>query len=119
MVETVQGAPERTPQEQALYERNIENFARQIAAKKMDLQNDRWGQKLPDDLWQQCIPQAERMMAFEVTSRAEGYAHCTVQGTCPPDATVQEVKDRFYHWYFGGRDAWVKDGRFGCTIHTD
>jgi len=42
-----------------------------------------------------------------------------VQGTCPLDATVEEVKERFYHEYFGGRGAWVKDGRFGCTIHLD
>lgn len=103
----------------ALYQRNLETFARRFAAKKMGLQDDQWGQKLPDDLWQQCIPQAERALSFEVTSRTEGYNHTTVQGTCPADATVEEVKERFYHWYFGGRGAWVKDGRFGCTIHND
>ena len=42
-----------------------------------------------------------------------------MRGICSPDVTVEDVKKRFYHWYFGGRDAWVKDGRFGCTIHTD
>lgn len=105
--------------EAKLYQRNLENFARRFAAKKMGLVKDPWGQKLPDDLWQQCIPQAERALSFEVTDRIEGYNHTTVQGTCPADATVEEVKDRFYHDYFGGRGAWVKDGRFGCTIHND
>jgi len=102
-----------------LYDRNVETFARRFAATKMGLQKDPLGKSLPDDLWQQCIPQAGRALSFEVTDRVFGYNHTTIQGTCPADATVQEVKDRFYHEYFGGRGAWVKDGRFGCTIHTD
>lgn len=105
--------------DQELHKRNVETFARQFAAKKMGLVKDPQGQNLPDDLWQQCIPQAERALSFEVTNRDYGYNHTTVTGTCPADATVQEVKDRFYHDHFGGRDAWVRDGRFGCTIHTD
>jgi len=106
-------------QKDRLYKLNLENFARRIAAKKMGLEDDREGRKLPDDLWQQAIPEAERWMQFEVTQRSPGYAHMRVSGTCPTDATVKEVEERFYHGYFGGRDAWVKDGRFGCTIHTD
>lgn len=105
--------------QEALYKRNEETFARRFAAKKMGLKNDPWGSKLPDDLWQQCIPQAQRALSFEVTIRSHGYNNETVQGTCPQDATVKEVEERFYHWYFGGRGAWVKDGRFGCTIHLD
>ncbi|MER8532075.1 hypothetical protein NKH61_05390 [Mesorhizobium sp. M1005] len=105
--------------EQELYKINEENFARRFAAKKMGLQEDPRGKKLPDDLWQQCISQAQRALAFEVTERSFGYNNTTVQGTCPQDATVKEVEDRFYHEYFGGRGAWVKDGRFGCTIHND
>lgn len=105
--------------EAELYQHNLENFARRFAAKKMGLVKDPYGQKLPDDLWRQCIPQAERALSFNVTSYRYGYKNTTVQGTCPADATVEEVKDRFYHDYFGGRDAWVKDGRFGCTIHLD
>lgn len=54
-----------------------------------------------------------------VEQRGNGYGHCTVSGICSPDVTVQDVEKNFYHWYFGGRAAWVKDGRFGCTIHTD
>lgn len=105
--------------EQQLYKRNEETFARRFAAKKMGLVKDPWGTNLPDDLWQQCIPDAQRALSFKVESTSHGYNNTTVQGTCPPDATVQEVKDRFYHDYFGGRDAWVRDGKFGCTIHLD
>lgn len=107
----------RTAEE--LYKLNEEIFARKAAAKKMGLEDDREGRNLPDDIWKQCIPEAQRALSFEVTQRSPGYAHVTVSGTCPADATVQEVEERFFHWYFGGRDAWVKDGRFGCTIHTD
>lgn len=58
-------------------------------------------------------------MQMIVTSRIDGYAHTTISGDCSPDVTVEDVQKRFYHSYFGGRHAWVKDGRFGCTIHTD
>lgn len=54
-----------------------------------------------------------------VTQRSRGYNNVEVSGVCSPDVTVKDVEARFYHWYFGGRGAWVKDGRFGCTIHTD
>ena len=110
----------RTEQEDRLYQLNLVNFARRIAAKKLGREGeDRWGSKLSEDEWKQALPEAERWMQFEVTQRSHGYAHVMVSGSCPPDATVEEVKERFYHWYFGGRDAWVEDGRFGCTIHTD
>ncbi len=58
-------------------------------------------------------------MQMVVEHRSNGYNNCTVSGVCSPDVTVEDVEKRFYHWYFGGRNAWVKDGRFGCTIHTD
>lgn len=54
-----------------------------------------------------------------VTDRSNGHNNVSVSGVCSPDVTVEDVKKRFYHFYFGGREAWVKDGRFGCTIHTD
>lgn len=54
-----------------------------------------------------------------VTHRGNGYNHVNVSGVCSPDVTVEDVKKRFYHFYFGGRDAWVRDGKFGCTIHID
>lgn len=54
-----------------------------------------------------------------VTDRSHGYNNTTVSGVCSPDVTVEDVKKRFYHSYFGGREAWVRDGRFGCVIYTD
>lgn len=54
-----------------------------------------------------------------VTQRGAGYNNVTVSGVCSPDVTAEDVKKRFYHWYFGGRGAWAENGRFGCTIHTD
>lgn len=59
------------------------------------------------------------LKTLTVTTRSPGHGHVTVSGDCSPDVTVEDVKARFYHHYFEGRDAWVKDGRFGCTIHTD
>lgn len=104
--------------EAELDKRNIETFARRIAAKKLG-RDEPWGQTLSEDEWKQGLPEAERWIQFRVTDRGNGYGHVTVQGTCPPDATVDEVREHFYHSYFGGRGAWVKDGQFGCTIHTD
>jgi hypothetical protein len=54
-----------------------------------------------------------------VTQRVAGHHHVTVSGVCSPDVTVEDVKKRFYHSYFGGRGAWVSGGKFGCTIHLD
>jgi hypothetical protein len=109
--------------DEEMHKRNVETFARRFAAKEIagvdGSEYDPWGQKLPKDVWEQFIPQAERALSFEVKHRSFGYGHETVEGTCPLDATVEEVKERFYHEYLGGRGAWVKDGRFGCTIHND
>jgi len=60
---------------------------------------------------------AEKRMDVEI--REAGYAQVTLYGSCDADVTVEDVKERFYHPYFGGRDAWVKDGRFGVVCHTD
>jgi hypothetical protein len=56
---------------------------------------------------------------IEITSRTPGYAHITLQGVCAPDVTIEEIRKTFYHEYFGGRDAWVRDGLWGCVVHTD
>lgn len=61
----------------------------------------------------------DRRLQFKVTDQHFGYGHVRVSGTCPTDATVAEVKEIFYHSYFGGRDAWVENGRFSCVTHTD
>jgi len=56
---------------------------------------------------------------IEVTHREPGYAHVRLQGTCFSDVTVDDIIREFYHEYFGGREAWVRDGRWGCVVHTD
>lgn len=54
-----------------------------------------------------------------VISRVSGYAHTRYSGTCPPDVTVEDIKSRFYDPCFGGRDAWVRGGEWGCVRHND
>lgn len=55
-----------------------------------------------------------------VTGRASGYAHVRLWGTCGPDVTREDIEKRFYHSYFGGREARVhKDGTWSCVVHTD
>lgn len=55
-----------------------------------------------------------------VTGRQGGYAHEKLWGTCSPDVTVEEIRARFYHEYFGGRDAQVDgNGNWSCVVHTD
>jgi hypothetical protein len=56
---------------------------------------------------------------MEVETRTPGYAHVRLQGTCSPGVTVKDIQEKFYHECFGGRDAWVRDGRWGCVVHTD
>jgi len=54
-----------------------------------------------------------------VINREIGYAHVRLQGTCDADVTIEDIEKRFYHEYFGGRSAWVRDGHWGCIVHTD
>lgn len=55
-----------------------------------------------------------------VTGRQPGHAHVMLWGTCLLDVTVEEVRARFYHSYFGGRDAWVDGkGNWSAVVHTD
>lgn len=51
--------------------------------------------------------------------REVGYAHTRLQGSCAADVTVEEIKGKFYDPYFGGRDAWVENGKWGCVRHDD
>jgi hypothetical protein len=39
---------------------DLEARARRIAARKMGLRTDFYGENLPDDLWRQAIPEAQR-----------------------------------------------------------
>ncbi len=55
-----------------------------------------------------------------VIGRQAGYAHVRLWGTCQPDVTVEDIRARFYHHYFGGRDAAVDGkGNWSVTVHTD
>lgn len=54
-----------------------------------------------------------------VTSRGAGYAHEILRGVCGAEVTQEDVEKTFYHQYFGGRGAWVKNGEWGCIRHTD
>lgn len=57
---------------------------------------------------------------MEVTHRSGGYAHVRLSGVCDLDVTAEDVRKRFYHPYFGGRDAGVDGkGKFWVTVHTD
>jgi hypothetical protein len=58
-------------------------------------------------------------ITFEVINREPGYNNVSISGTYTGPATEQHVKDRFYHSYFGGREAWCKDGKWGCVVHID
>lgn len=54
-----------------------------------------------------------------ITDSQRGYAHTQYYGTCGPDVTVDDVKRAIYHSYFGGRNAWVRDGQWGAICHDD
>ena len=56
---------------------------------------------------------------IKVISHIPGYAHTKYSGTCGKDVTVQDIKDKFYHSYFGGRGAWVRDGKWEAISHND
>lgn len=56
---------------------------------------------------------------IDITDRQPGYTHVRLQGTCSADVTVEDIRKSMYHSYFGGRDAWVRDGKWGCVVHTD
>lgn len=46
-------------------EDKVEHLARMMAAEKMGLVKDKLGERLPRDLWSQCIPNARKMLGLE------------------------------------------------------
>lgn len=48
----------------------IERSARRIAAKKMNIK-DFYGSRIPDELWQQCIPEAQHIHRIAVLQKLE------------------------------------------------
>jgi hypothetical protein len=47
----------------------IEIRARALAAKKMNLEHDRYGSRLPDEVWQQALPEAIYAFRIEIMQR--------------------------------------------------
>lgn len=43
----------------------VETVARRIAAEKCRLVKDPYGERLPDDIWTQAIPEARRLLLIE------------------------------------------------------
>ena len=55
----------------------------------------------------------------KVTKSYPGYKHTQIYGECGKDVTVEDIKKQYYHPYFGGRNAWISDGKFGVIMHDD
>jgi len=49
----------------AQLEEFVETVARRIAAEKCGLVKDPYGERLPDDIWTQAIPEARRLLLIE------------------------------------------------------
>lgn len=56
---------------------------------------------------------------IEIVYRVPGYTHTRLSGICGPEVTVEDIRKFAYHEYFGGRDAWVSNGEWGCVRHDD
>ena len=56
---------------------------------------------------------------IKVLKQTPGYKHTKYEGTCGPKVTKDDIEKRFYHPYFGGRDAWVLNGRWRAIRHND
>lgn len=76
----------------------IERTARQLAADKMGLINDPTGSNLPDDLWQQCIPDAKHtlgleqvMDAYDIKTMIEEDVRCDIHGDLYGHERVAEI----------------------------
>ena len=54
---------------------------------------------------------------IHVDSVEHRYNNTKYGGSCGAGVTVEDIKARYYHPYTGGRDAWVKDGRWGAVEH--
>lgn len=46
-------------------EQMVEPVARQFAAEKMGLIVDRFGEKLPEDVWRQAVPEARKFLNLD------------------------------------------------------
>ena len=53
------------------------------------------------------------------TNSRPGYKHTMHEGTCGKDVTLRDIKNRIYHPMFGGRSAWVGNGKWRAIRHND
>lgn len=62
---------------------------------------------------------APKALDIQVLTVRNGWNHTERTGTCGPEVTVEDIQTQFYNPFFGGRGAWVKDGRWGAITHND
>ena len=67
---------------------DVERVARRMAATKMNL-SDPSGSNLPDDLWTQCIEQAEKALAFDGKMGRNEERKCPDGASFLPDTDLQ------------------------------
>jgi hypothetical protein len=70
----------------------IERRARLIAANKMGLVGDEEGLRLPDDLWRQAIPNAERQLEAEAMKQD----HRLLDSIARQAATVRKAQKAYF-----------------------
>jgi hypothetical protein len=70
----------------------IERRARLVAARRMGLVGDEEGLRLPDDLWRQAIPEAERELEAEALKQDHRLLHAVASSA----ARVRSAQRRYY-----------------------
>ena len=75
---------------------DLEKLARKIAAHKMGLVRDPEGQNLPDELWQQAIPQAMQESAHSWVIMGNDFpAAIVLGGELDAEQVCQEYRERW------------------------
>lgn len=63
----------------------------------------------------------QQKVEFKVERAEHGYNHVRYHGTFTGPATIDDLKKRFYHEYFGGREARLDANlkTFSVVTHID
>jgi hypothetical protein len=56
---------------------------------------------------------------IKITKIITGHKHTRYEGICGVNVTVEDIKKAIYHPRFGGRGAWVSNGKWGAVRHND
>ncbi|WP_273455821.1 hypothetical protein [Nevskia ramosa] len=64
------------------------------------------------------VPAEEPKVITPVTYH-NGHNITTITGNYTGPVTHKDIEKRFYHPYFGGRQATARDGRFSVIVHND